>query len=285
MIGKQTPEQATSSAAPTARGRWERILAALVSVALVAAPLQVRSQASELSDLVHQSDEFASRELPRRGYVLTHSDARSGTIWQYWWSSARADCVRVAVSRGRVSGVAGSDAHDCNQHTGDSKGMSDGAKVALAAAAILGVAALAHKSHERDKERSSQSPQDVAEFERGYRDGLYHHPYHNYNNRQDYSEGYQRGAEKRAAETAYRSPHGHHSGYARYVNVQDLIGARASSALTELRARGFVDKGGYQSDGRAFTTWWHSGTRQCLQAVVGEGRVERLDAIYEGNCT
>lgn len=276
---------APSAASSDRYGWWARALAAVVSAALVAAPLQAQGQPGGLSDLVYQSDEFAGRELPARGYVLTHSDARGDARWEYWWNASRAQCVRVSMSRNRVSDVSATDEHDCDQQGGGSQQLSDGAKVAIAAAALLGMAALAHKSHESDRQRADQSPQDVAEFERGYRDGLYHQGYHNYNNRPEYSDGYQQGSQKRSAETAYRSPQGRHSGYARYVNVQDLVGARASSADSELRARGFVDKGGYKSDNRAFTKWWSSGTRQCLEAVVGDGRVERLNAIYEGNCT
>jgi hypothetical protein len=236
------------------------------------------------ADLVNQAEDYAARELPRRGYVLMNSaPARSG-YWQYWWNEQREQCVRVSFNDGRVTRLKATDEHDCNQTVKSSKGPSKGAQIAIAAAAIAGVAALAHKSHESNKDRANQSPQEVAEFERGYRDGLYGQGYHNYNNRSDYSDGYNKGAERRAVETSYRSPQGHHSGYAGYVNVNDLVGARGSSADGELRARGFVDKGGYQQAGRAHSMWWNAGTRQCLNMTVRDGRVERLEPIAEGNC-
>jgi hypothetical protein len=200
-------------------GHWARGMAALVSAALVGAPLPAMSQANELSDLLYQGDDFAARELPRRGYVLTHSVPRQNAIHQFWWNASRDYCVRIAVERGRVSEVKSSDDHDCNQRSGGSKGPSQAAQVAIAAAAVLGVAALAHKSHENNKDRASQSPQDVAEFERGYRDGLYHQGFHNYNNRSDYSDGYQKGQEARSSETAYRSNQGYHSGNSAYVRA------------------------------------------------------------------
>jgi hypothetical protein len=53
----------------------------------------------------------------------------------------------------------------------------------------------------------------------------------------------------------------------------------------EMQRRGFVNRGGNQSGGPAFSTWWNAGTRQCMQAVVSGGRVEGINSIYEGNCT
>jgi hypothetical protein len=72
--------------------------------------------------------------------------------------------------------------------------MNNATKAALAAAAIAGVAILAHRSHERDEEKH-KNEQQTAEFERGYRDGLYHQTYHDYNRSQAYVDGYQAGQE------------------------------------------------------------------------------------------
>jgi hypothetical protein len=265
-------------------GPWARGLAAAVCVALVGAPLPAVSQPSDLSDLLNQSEDYASRELSRRGFFLTQSLQRHKAIHQFWWSSSRDYCVRIAVERNRVSEVKSSDDHDCNQRNRDGKGPSQGAQVAIAAAAILGVAALAHKSHENSKERANQSPDEVAEFERGYRDGLYHQSYHNYNNRRDYSDGYQKGQEARASETAYRSNQSHHSGYSAYVNVNDLVGARAAGAEGDLQARGFRNTSGYKAKDRAYTYWWNGATRQCLNVAVHDGRVESIDSSGESYC-
>ncbi len=192
---------------------WGRGMAALVSAALVGAPLPGFSQPSDLADLKNESENHAARELSRRGFFLTHSVSRHNAIHQFWWNSSRDYCVRIAIERNRVAEVRSSDDHDCNQRDGGSKGPSRGTQVAIAAAALLGVAALAHKSHDNNKERANLSPEEVADFERGYRDGLYHQGYHNYNNRRDYSDGYQKGQEARSSETAYRSNQGYHSGY------------------------------------------------------------------------
>jgi hypothetical protein len=52
-----------------------------------------------------------------------------------------------------------------------------------------------------------------------------------------------------------------------------------------MRQRGFVEKGGYQSGGQTFRTWWNAGTRQCVQAVIVYDRVQAMNSIFEGNCT
>ena len=237
------------------------------------------------SDLLYQSEDYSARELPRRGYVLTHSaSAKGDSYWQYWWSYQRDQCVRVAVNGGRVSQLITTDEHDCNQTASGSSGPSKGAQVAIAAAALAGVAVLAHKSHESQKDRAAQSPQDVAEFERGYRDGLYNQGYHNYNNRPDYSDGYSNGNEKRTAETSYRSNQGHHSGYAGFVNVNDLVGARAAGAESDLQARGIRNTSGYKANDRAYTYWWNGSTRQCVNAAIRDGRVESIQTTGETYC-
>jgi hypothetical protein len=241
-----------------------------------------------LSDLVNQGSDYAQRELPSRGYVFIHSDVRGSKTWQYWWQSRDGVCARVAHVDGRASSIVSVAPTECNQsapgQSSGSSGMSSGAKVALGAAALLGVAMLAHRSHERD-EAKHNTEQQVAEYERGYRDGMYHQPFHDYNRSQSYVDGYNAGQQKRDNETRYRSQGGYHSGQAAYVGLNDLVGARGSSADDTLRQRGFASRGGYQSDGKAFSTWWNGSTRQCVQLVVRDGRIQSIDSLVEGNCT
>jgi hypothetical protein len=161
--------------------------------------------------------------------------------------------------------------------------MSDGAKVALGAAALLGVAMLAHRSHERDEAKHANE-QQVAEYERGYRDGLYHQPYHDYNRSQSYVDGYHAGQQKREAETSYRSPAAHHSGQAGYVPLNDLVGGRAGGVDDVMGQRGFASRGAYQGNGQAVSMWWNAGTRQCVTMTVSGGRVQSINPIVEGNC-
>jgi starvation-inducible outer membrane lipoprotein len=67
-------------------------------------------------------------------------------------------------------------------------------------------------------------------------------------------------------------------------SVSDLVGARGSSFDDEIRRRGFVNKGGSQGGGRAVSIWYNAGTRQCIEAVTTEGRVQAINPIAEGNC-
>jgi hypothetical protein len=156
--------------------------------------------------------------------------------------------------------------------------------VALGALAILaGMAALSHKSHHRGDEHAEDS-ESVAEFERGYRDGLHREDYHNYNNSKAYSDGYSRGVEERHEQTSYRSSNSSHSGYRSFAPVNDLVGARAAGADSELRSRGFVDKGGYKQGDRSYVMWWNGQTRQCIKVATRQGRIDSVEGIVEGNC-
>lgn len=260
-------------------------------------PASAQTPDLRLSDLVNQASDYAQRELRNRGYVFIQADPRGAKLWQYWWQSRDQVCIRVTHVDGRASNIVDVSATDCNQYpsssgqpaqegssqSGDSKGMSNATKVAIAAAAIAGVAALAHRSHERDEDKH-KSEQQVAEYERGYRDGLYHQPYHDYNQSQSYVDGYNAGQQKRDAETSYRSLSGYHSGRTAYVPLNDLVGSRATYMDDDLRKRGFARKGGYQSGNAAYSTWWNVATRQCVQGVVADGRIQSLNPIGEGNC-
>ncbi len=68
------------------------------------------------------------------------------------------------------------------------------------------------------------------------------------------------------------------------AGVSDLVGARGSSFDDEIRRRGFIDKRGYQESGRAVSVWYNPSTRQCVEAVVAEGRVQAISPVAEGNC-
>ncbi len=266
----------------------------LLCASLSATTAWAQTPVIDLSDLVNQESNYAQRELGNRGYVFIHTAQRGSKTWQYWWQSRDKVCARVAHVDNRASSIVSVSQTDCNQYpqnTGQSsqdsdksKGLSTGAKVAIGAAALLGVIALASSSHDRD-EAKHNTPEKAAEYDRGYRDGLYHQPYHDYNRSQSYADGYNAGQQKRETETSYRSPSGRHSGQAPYVQVNDLIGMRASSLDGEMARRSFVRNGGYQTGNQAISIWWNADTRQCLNAVVSDGRLQSISPMVEGNCT
>jgi hypothetical protein len=238
----------------------------------------------DLSDILYQSTDWGAGELRSRGYVLVHSDQHDRKTWQYWWRDHSNTCVKARAVAGKYDELTTTASTDCGQyHEAATKG-SAAAGIAIGAAALLGVAALAHQSHERDEKHGNDS-RSVAEFDRGYRDGKHHERYHNYNKTEAYSDGYNAGQRERDEETHYRPRDGYHSAYHPYVSVDDLVGAKASSADSELRARGFRDMGGYKQDGKSHVTWYNARSRQCVDVVTKEGRIHRIGAIDEGNCT
>ena len=237
-----------------------------------------------LTDIPLQSQEWGSEQLRFRGYSLTSSDVHNGKRWEYWWNHNAKTCIQARSDDGRYEALMVAPRTDCNQYHKDENDKNKAAGFAIGAAALIGVALLAHKSHERD-EKHSQDQKSVAEFDRGYRDGLHHERYHNYNDSSAYSDGYNAGQRKRDVETSHRAFDGHHSGYHPFVSVDDLVGANAASADSALRSRGFRDTGGYKQNNRSIVTWYNADTRQCIKAVTKDGRIKRLQNIAEGNCT
>ncbi|RAZ82085.1 hypothetical protein DDV93_20765 [Cereibacter johrii] len=81
--------------------------------------------------------------------------------------------------------------------------MSD-KDAAVAALALLGVAALAHNRHHHREGYAPQGGDQMAEFERGYRDGVHGHAYNSHGSTVDYAEGYQAGDRERENSMAHR---------------------------------------------------------------------------------
>ncbi len=262
----------------------QRGLVGCLVLALTAGPLPAR-EPSNLADLAYQDSKWAQSELRKRGYTLTNKDHHAGAFFQYWWNANKHQCVQVKHTDGEVAEVDSTSGTDCGQYHSEATDNDDGAAVAIAAAAIIGAAALAHNSHHRDGKHGDDS-KSVSEFDRGYRDGLYRNDYHNYNDTEAYSDGYSAGVDDRSERSSHKSHHhhGHHSGYRSYVSVDDLYDARASSADSELRARGFSDTGGYKRHGTSFVTWWNQDTRQCIEIGTSNGRVKSIESISAGSC-
>lgn len=238
---------------------------------------------ANLADIPYQSTEWGSEQLRFRGYTQMSSDWHDGRSYEYWWHGSSNTCIQALASGGKYEALKTTSATDCGQYHKQATNNDAAAAVAIGAAAILGAAVLAHQSHERNDKHNDQA--SVAEFDRGYRDGLYHQPYHNYQNTTAYSDGYSSGSRKRDEQTSYRPRYGGYSGYQSYVSLDDLVGARASNTDSDMRSRGFYDTGGYKQGNKSFVTWYNRSTRQCVNVVTQEGRIKRIDSIDEGNCT
>lgn len=267
--------------------RLSRCCVALCStLALVAGPTGPAGAVlpDNLSDIPYQDTGWGRDQLRSRGYALVSSHRQQdGKTVEYWWQGSGNTCIQARAAGSKYEALKVTPGTDCNQYQQAATANNNAAAIALGAAALIGVAALAHKSHERE-EKHDQDSRSVAEFDRGYRDGLHHERYHNYDNTAAYSDGYNAGQRERDQQTAYRSRDGRHSGGQPYVQVGDLMGARASSADGELRSRGFTDVGGYKQGGKSYVTWYNARTHQCIQAVTREGRISGMESIGEGNC-
>jgi hypothetical protein len=239
-----------------------------------------------VSDLVYQNTEWGSSQLRKRGYTFISSDHHNGKLFEYWWNPSSLTCIQTRAADGKFDAIKTAAATDCNQYHKSASNSDDtaaAAAVAIGAAAIIGAAALAHNSHHRD-DKHGQDSKSVAEFDRGYRDGLYGQAYHNYSNTTSYSDGYNAGNTDRYERTHYRPNDGRYSGYHPYMSLDDLVGGSAATADSQLRARGFRDVGGYKQGNKSFVTWYNRDTRQCVSAMTKDGRIKRIDSLNEGNC-
>ena len=84
------------------------------------------------------------------------------------------------------------------------------AAAAVVALGLLGIAAMAHHDdHYREGQRP-QTAQEMADFERGYRDGLHNEPYDSRHSSAAYGSGYDAGHKERANRLAHKQTHPDH---------------------------------------------------------------------------
>jgi hypothetical protein len=263
-----------SSSTPFARG-----LAALVAVTLVA---QAQTVPTDVADLVGARGAGGETELGHRGYVNHHVAKTATASYSYWWSSSKKQCIRVQTDDGRYAQIVQVPNSDCNQKDAEG-GMSTGAKVAIGAAALLGVAALAHKSHHRSDKRYDE--RQSADFERGYRDGLYNHPYHNYGDGREYSEGYSAGVDERREQSSYRYGSEYRGGNRSHVYVGDLDNRDSDDARRQLERRGFR-RTSDRRVGHDKHEWmfWNGSTRQCVKVRTRDDRVQSIRDVDDVDC-
>jgi len=186
--------------------RLSRAVSALVATAMVLPVLPAHAAgADDLRDVVGARGRDGEPTLEQRGFTHIDTSKSTNAAYSYWWNNGQKSCVRVTTRDGKYASIVNADESDCGQ-TRKESGMSDGAKVAVGAAALLGIAALLHKSHHRDDRKYNE--EETADFERGYRDGLYNNSFHNYGDNRDYSDGYNRGVDERRQQSSYRYGNG-----------------------------------------------------------------------------
>jgi len=255
-------------------------IASLVSAAMLIPSTAARAEApGSVRDLIGARAAGGESTLEERGFTMHHGMTRDGGKINYWWNPNTKECVKVDTYDGRFDSIDKVANSDCNQKS------SSGDKTAAAvvgAAAILGIAALASKSHHRGDKYSDQ--QNTAEYERGYRDGLYNQSYHNYSRSDAYSDGYSAGVEQRGHETSYRRGNQYGGGYSANAYVGDLVGQARDYASNQLFNRGFTMRDDKRTDDGRYRTYWNANSRQCLVMVSRNGYVSSLDHVSKGTC-
>jgi len=254
---------------------------ALISTAMLVQSATAFAEApGSVRDLIGARAAGGETTLEERGFTLHHGSTKNDRKITYWWNPNTKECVRVATYDGKFESMDNSSRADCGQRGGADKDA--GVAVAVGAAALLGIAALASKSHHReDKYKDTQS---TAAFERGYRDGLYNQSYHNYDRSDAYSDGYSQGVEQRGHETPYRSNNHYSGGYVANVYVGDLNGQGRDYATSQLSSRGFMMRDDKRTEDGRYRTFWNASTKQCLVMVSRNGYVESLDNVSRNTC-
>lgn len=250
----------------------------MLSVALtVFLSISALGQSNRLQDLVGSKGASLESGMEQRGYTLTHTSDDNDYTYDYWWNGSARRCVVAMSSNNKVESITDATPSDCNQRASSGNNTrGDAAATAIGAAALIGVIALAHKAHNHDNDKHYDDVNQEAEYERGYRDGLYNSSYHNYSNADSYKRGYESGVDQRRNETDYASGSG---GYRAYVNVNDLKGANGAGAEAGLKQRGFREVDSSSSGNVDYDVWWNSRTRQCIQLTYYDNRVDKVEDI------
>ncbi len=240
---------------------------------------------SDVRDLVGTRGSSGESQLISRGYTHISTHKGDDRAWSYWWSNRRKQCISVVTMQGRYSSIAQSPPFDCG-HQNQEKKDNTGAAIAVGAAALIGALVLSHKSHHHDDGKHDDNRQSEADHERGYRDGLYGKPYHNYNRSDAYSSGYSAGVEQRNHNTSYRPGYGGQGGYGGFVTVNDLIGRTRSDAESQLTGRrGFRMLQSYRTDDQGrYTTYWRKQSKQCISVNTRGGYVYAINSMRRRNC-
>ncbi len=251
-----------------------KVLAGTISAALMATPA-LAEKANQLVDINGMDAWGGEQALKARGFksVSSHKNSR-GYVNSYWWDKRDDNCVRVEVYNDTVESIVDAKDRDCG-HGGNTAAAAG----AVAGLALLG-AVLASKSHHQGDKNYDQ--QNEAEFDRGYKDGLYNASYHNSSRSDAYAHGYEVGVDERNANLSH---HHNRGGYAQVAEYKDLQGARAAGAMDELGRRGFTQVDNFTSGNARYSIQWRKSSHQCLQAIIADGHIEDIRDIHQHpNC-
>jgi hypothetical protein len=284
------------------------LVAGIALLGTTAIPAARAAPPSELADLVGARGSSGESELQDRGYEYVSTKEGSDRKWSYWWHKSDKHCVVVTTYNGRYDAIDKASNKDCGK-------SGDGGKtaaVAIGAAAVIGAIALAasgkkdkHKDRYppgasdsppyalRDLEGIRASSGESALTNRGYRfkswgSGSYSRWAYWWSRRNDQciavmtDDGRYEDIVSVPSSYCGKGGPGYSGGggYGSSAAFEDLNGARASSADSELRQRGFANVDGFKSGNTAYTIWSRRQSHQCLQMTVADGRVEDIRDIH-----
>jgi hypothetical protein len=254
------------------------ISAALVGI-LVGSSAAPAIAATQISDLDGMRAGSLDGEMEGLGFTLHHQAPSGQGSYTYWWKAADKTCARVYTADGRVANTRLVSVSDCGQKSGDA-----GAAIAIGAAAIIGAIALSSKSHHRN-DQYGEDPRQLAEFDRGHRDGLHNEAYHNYSNTPAYKSGYESGVRERDEQTRRRRSNRGWGGYSQFVELSDLTYQDSNWAIGQMQQRGFRRVAAYDiGGGGSNLTYYNQNSRQCVQLTTRDLKVQNVESINEGNC-
>lgn len=72
--------------------------------------------------------------------------------------------------------------------------------------------------------------------------------------------------------------------HAQRTGLDDLVGARAGQAESEIRRRGYVDIRGEKRGDRSYAFWWSEDRRQCVSIATMDGRYDSIQPTSPPDC-
>lgn len=206
----------------------------------------------------------AEANVERMGFARTDAIQKGRDLHEYYWNSSDKFCLAMVSHLGRIDRVFKGTRSDCNQ-----KADMGALAVGAVAAAILGSALLTSKSNDREKHVDNKDADEVAAFDRGYRDGLYNKTYHNVyretNDRNAYSSGYTEGTDRHKHETAHNTGFGNNIGH---VNIGDLYNKNRVYVENQMKQRGFQMMNKQTNNWGSHEYWYSYETNQCYDLTI-----------------
>ena len=151
------------------------------------------------------------------------------------------------------------------------------AAAAVVALGLLGVAALAHHDDHYREGSKPQTADEIADFERGYRDGLHNEPYDSRHSSAAYGNGFDAGHKERANRLAYK--HRDKAGNAPDVAMRACVGVASAKWTRNPRDIHVVaaKKGSFaQSSGQEYLIEVAAGHKHGVCSVSQNGTVYRV---------